>query len=145
MTWTPERIETLCAMWNRGESALHIGKRLGVSKNAVVGKAHRLGLPGRPSPILREKKSQPLRVAKPPKIKAFAETKRPAVVVQPGAVLSRWQKCQWPMWRHGARKGEAGYGVFCSGAAIEGRPYCPEHCAVAYVRHNPPAETKEAA
>lgn len=51
MTWTPERIETLTGLWGSGESVKRIGAMLGLSKGAVTGKAHRLGLPGRGSPI----------------------------------------------------------------------------------------------
>jgi len=51
MSWTDERIDELSRLWQAGHSASDIGKRLGVSKNAVVGKAHRLKLPSRPSPI----------------------------------------------------------------------------------------------
>lgn len=51
MSWTDERIQELSRLWQQGFSASEIGKRLGVSKNAIVGKAHRLNLPSRPSPI----------------------------------------------------------------------------------------------
>lgn len=54
MAWTDERIEELTRLWQAGHSASEIGKRLGVSKNAVVGKAHRLKLPSRPSPIKQQ-------------------------------------------------------------------------------------------
>ena len=56
MAWTPELIKELKRLWNKGLTTVEIGNRIGVSKNAVVGKAHRLGLEGRPSPIKREKK-----------------------------------------------------------------------------------------
>lgn len=51
MSWTDERIQELTRLWQQGLSASEIGKRLGVSKNSIVGKAHRLNLPSRPSPI----------------------------------------------------------------------------------------------
>jgi GcrA cell cycle regulator len=54
MSWTDERIQELTDLWQQGFSASEIGKRLGVSKNAVVGKAHRLNLPSRPSPIKQQ-------------------------------------------------------------------------------------------
>ncbi|WBV42284.1 GcrA family cell cycle regulator [Pseudoroseomonas cervicalis] len=54
MEWTAEAIETLRALWAEGHSTAEIGRRMGISKNAVVGKAHRLNLPARPSPIRRE-------------------------------------------------------------------------------------------
>jgi GcrA cell cycle regulator len=53
MDWTDEVIERLRAFWAEGLSTAEIGRRMGVSKNAVVGKAHRLGLTARPSPIRR--------------------------------------------------------------------------------------------
>ena len=53
MSWTPERIDELTKLWESGHSASAIGKILGVSKNAVVGKAHRMKLQARPSPIKR--------------------------------------------------------------------------------------------
>ena len=49
--WTPDRVKTLMALWAEGISTLEIGRRLGVTKNSVVGKVHRLGLPKRQSPI----------------------------------------------------------------------------------------------
>ncbi|MFC6216911.1 GcrA family cell cycle regulator, partial [Fodinicurvata halophila] len=54
MTWTAERIDELSRLWSEGQSASAIGKQLGISKNAVVGKAHRLKLPSRPSPIRKQ-------------------------------------------------------------------------------------------
>jgi GcrA cell cycle regulator len=53
MDWTDDVIERLRAFWAEGHSTAEIGRRMGVSKNAVVGKAHRLGLTARPSPIRR--------------------------------------------------------------------------------------------
>src|SRR3954468_19267616 len=54
MEWAEETIVRLRALWDEGHSTAEIGRRLGVSKNAVVGKAHRLDLPARPSPIRRD-------------------------------------------------------------------------------------------
>lgn len=51
MIWTEELIETLRGLWASGASTNAIGIQMGVSKNAIVGKAHRLDLDGRPSPI----------------------------------------------------------------------------------------------
>ena len=52
MAWTDERIETLRKMWEGGQTASQIAEELGgVSRNAVIGKAHRLGLQSRPSPV----------------------------------------------------------------------------------------------
>ena len=52
MSWTDERIEQLRKMWEGGMTASQIAEELGgVSRNAVIGKAHRLGLQSRPSPV----------------------------------------------------------------------------------------------
>ena len=54
MEWTEDVIVRLRDLWTEGHSTAEIGRRLGVSKNAIVGKAHRLDLAARPSPIRRE-------------------------------------------------------------------------------------------
>lgn len=52
LSWTDERIDQLKAMWEKGMTASQIADELGgVSRNAVIGKAHRLGLQSRPSPV----------------------------------------------------------------------------------------------
>lgn len=69
MTWTDERIERLRAMWTQGKTASVIAEELGgVSRNAVIGKAHRLGLDARPSPVKLgiDKPSAPASSAPPP-------------------------------------------------------------------------------
>src|SRR5215510_15212944 len=55
MEWTEQRIEMLRRLWGQGQTASQIAVALGgVTRNAVIGKAHRLGLTGRPSPIKRD-------------------------------------------------------------------------------------------
>lgn len=49
--WPASRRARLRRLWAHGHSAAEIGRRLGVTKNAVIGKASRMNLPGRPSPI----------------------------------------------------------------------------------------------
>ena len=56
MAWTDEMVEDLKRMWHEGLTTGEIGKRLGVSKNSIVGKVHRLNLSGRPSPIKKKEK-----------------------------------------------------------------------------------------
>ncbi len=52
MSWTDERIDKLKSLWGQGHTASQIADELGgVSRNAVIGKAHRLGLESRPSPV----------------------------------------------------------------------------------------------
>ncbi len=69
MDWTHEAIERLRALWAEGHSTAEIGRRMGVSKNAVVGKAHRLNLSARPSPIRRDaqpRAERPRAACRPP-------------------------------------------------------------------------------
>jgi GcrA cell cycle regulator len=63
MEWCDEVILQLRALWDEGHSTAEIGRRLGVTKNAIVGKAHRLDLPARPSPIRRDPDAAPVRRA----------------------------------------------------------------------------------
>ena len=69
MSWTDERIDTLRRMWEAGQTASQIAEELGgVSRNAVIGKAHRLGLQSRPSPVKpNEPAAAPKVVAPEPK------------------------------------------------------------------------------
>ncbi|GLK43474.1 MULTISPECIES: GcrA family cell cycle regulator [Novosphingobium] len=69
MSWTDERIEKLTKMWEGGSTASQIADELGgVSRNAVIGKAHRLGLKARPSPVkANEKPARPAPAPKKPK------------------------------------------------------------------------------
>ena len=76
MSWTEERIDRLKAMWTEGATASQIADELGgVSRNAVIGKAHRLGLEARPSPVRPgEEKERPAPAA------AAAPAAKPAPV-----------------------------------------------------------------
>ena len=78
MSWTDERIETLAKMWEGGSTASQIAEELGgVSRNAVIGKAHRLGLKARPSPVKpNEGEDTPARAAAKPAVKAAAPPPR---------------------------------------------------------------------
>ncbi len=68
MSWTEERIEKLTKMWEGGATASQIAEELGgVSRNAVIGKAHRLGLKARPSPVKPNDKTEAPRAEAPPK------------------------------------------------------------------------------
>ena len=53
--WTDERLDELKKLWAEGLSISQIGEALGVSRNAIAGKAHRIQLPKRPSPISKSK------------------------------------------------------------------------------------------
>ncbi len=80
MSWTEERIERLKAMWTEGATASQIADELGgVSRNAVIGKAHRLGLEARPSPVKPgEEKERPATAASAPVAAKAAPAERPA-------------------------------------------------------------------
>ena len=76
LSWTDERIDRLKELWTQGKTASHIADELGgVSRNAVIGKAHRLGLQSRPSPV---KPNEPA-----PKAKAKARDKAEAPAAPP--------------------------------------------------------------
>ncbi|MFC3088216.1 GcrA family cell cycle regulator, partial [Tabrizicola soli] len=90
MSWTDERVETLKRMWGEGQSASQIAKELGgVTRNAVIGKVHRLGLSNRvggkeeeeeaqatPAPAAAAPRPDP--VARPEPAAPRAEAPRPA-------------------------------------------------------------------
>ena len=60
MAWTDERIDKLKSLWGQGLTASQIADELGgVSRNAVIGKAHRLGLESRPSPVKGNESAAP--------------------------------------------------------------------------------------
>jgi GcrA cell cycle regulator len=148
MDWSPERIAELTKLWNDGLATSEIGKRLGISKNAVVGKAHRLHLSARPSPIRRVMMRSALpRPPRPlvhtpfegPKPVAPAAAHTPAharaTPPQPERVVELSnQTCKWPI----GHPNEPGF-HFCGERAIVGKPYCQAHTAIAYVRAKPKA------
>ena len=153
MEWNSEAIETLRALWAEGHSTAEIGRRMGISKNAVVGKAHRLNLSARPSPIRRETAASlvrpvaPLQRRTPPprqpqpmrRPEPVVPAQRAALPVQlappPPPVMIRSfprvsnRSCCWPM----GEPGTAGF-RFCEDGALPGKPYCTGHAAVAYVK-----------
>lgn len=81
MSWTDERVETLKKMWGEGQSASQIAKELGgVTRNAVIGKVHRLGLSNRTTGVAPkvEAKEKPVATPKPePKPSPKTEAARP--------------------------------------------------------------------
>lgn len=83
MSWTDERIEKLTKMWEGGSTASQIAEELGgVSRNAVIGKAHRLGLKSRPSPVKANDKAETAPAPAPKAAKPAPEAPRAA---QPAA------------------------------------------------------------
>ena len=118
--WTDERLDELKKLWAEGLSISQIGEALGVSRNAIAGKAHRMGLPKRPSPISKSKaeKAEPVAVEKEQDLPLRLELRQ--------LVWSR-SKCCWPT---GDPK-KNGF-VFCGDAVVPGKPYCLPHCKEAY-------------
>jgi GcrA cell cycle regulator len=140
MEWTDETIAKLRALWAEGLSTAEIGRRLNISKNAVVGKAHRLNLPARPSPIRRlegdatPRQAVPKRTQGPtlPPLAASIGAPVPALrAIMPAAKSSspRATPCCWPIGEPGKPSFH-----FCNAAAATGKPYCEEHASIAYVR-----------
>ncbi|HVM38028.1 MAG TPA: GcrA family cell cycle regulator [Sphingomicrobium sp.] len=86
MSWTDERIERLKKMWSQGATASQIADELGgVSRNAVIGKAHRLGLDARPSPVKpgEEKEKKPAAAAEPAPVSTPAPAPAPKAAPRP--------------------------------------------------------------
>jgi len=84
MSWTDERIERLKALWTKGMTASHIADELGgVSRNAVIGKAHRLGLQSRPSPVKPNEPAPKPRARAKDKPEAAAAPARPPAADAP--------------------------------------------------------------
>ncbi|OYV34432.1 MAG: GcrA cell cycle regulator [Acidocella sp. 20-61-6] len=129
----------LRTLWADGLSTAEIGRRLNISKNAVVGKAHRLNLPPRPSPIRRHDGQTAPRAAAPkraqgptlPPLSAAMNPPMPALrAIMPSPKHSqRATPCCWPIGEPGKPSFH-----FCNASAVAGKPYCEEHAAIAYVR-----------
>jgi GcrA cell cycle regulator len=143
--WNDEAISRLRSLWTEGHPTAEIGRRLGMSKNAVVGKSHRLNLPARPSPIRRPndldgtRQPAPKRMAVPKlaemvpvQVNALATPEPPAAplaVLSPGGVAARpVNSCCWPIGHPGTPAFR-----FCGNLAPLGKSYCTEHMLVAYV------------
>ena len=141
MEWTDETITRLKTLWAEGLSTAEIGRRLNISKNAVVGKAHRINLPSRPSPIRqvdaddRSRPAPPKRVqgpTLPPLFKGEQIETRPAapvISIVPRKPLLRCEPCCWPIGTPGKESFH-----YCNADSEPGKPYCEEHAAIAYVR-----------
>src|SRR5436305_7599102 len=88
MSWTEERIERLKKMWHDGATASQIADELGgVSRNAVIGKAHRLGLEQRPSPVKpgEEKEAKKAAPVAAPKLAATKHEPSRAIAPAPAS------------------------------------------------------------
>ena len=146
--WTNDRIRELGRLWSEGHSTAEIGRRMGISKNAVVGKAHRLDLPARSSPIRTSGSPRPPRAPRRQPVPKLADTVplsslgeasvptpvepiAPAVAPPPRVAIAPRRggshPCCWPI-------GEPGTPAFrfCDDPAPLGVPYCDEHARLAY-------------
>lgn len=125
MPWTEAQIAELERLWTAGQSASQIGMALGVSKNAVIGKAHRLNLPVRASPIRRESKPKQAKRKLVPKKQPRL---RRRLLFEPGPQRHGSPSCLWPIGDPANIDFH-----FCGNQTVAGRPYCAEHCARAYL------------
>ena len=143
MNWTDERVELLKKLWAEGHSAAQVAKELGgVSRNAVIGKVHRLGLPQRASPSRPAKR--PVRAARP-RVVAGTQINRPRQApTEPAAPLPkldpllmedgkpanvltlRENMCKFPI----GDPAEPGF-AFC-GRNTCASTYCADHARVVY-------------
>ena len=163
MNWTDERVELLKKLWADGLSASQIAAELGgVTRNAVIGKVHRLGLSGRAkspsSGMPRVRKARPASMrprmrfngntALMPSYEAEfeADSDPLAHVVPMGPRVSITElseaTCRWPI----GDPGQADF-FFCGGRTITSLPYCAHHSRIAYQpasdrRRQPPKQTR---
>ncbi len=147
MSWTDERVMLLKKLWVEGKTAAEIAKLIGggVTRNAVIGKAHRMKLSGRISPIQENTRPETVshRSNATPKVAKQVVRVSPREIIAPvqipaieenycfgvgvSLVELKERMCRWPI---GDPK-EEGF-KFCGGPSAEGLPYCDHHCRVAY-------------
>ncbi|MDH5722236.1 MAG: GcrA family cell cycle regulator [Alphaproteobacteria bacterium] len=146
MSWTDERVALLKKLWGEGRTAAEIAKDLGgVTRNAVIGKAHRLKLSSRISPIQQNTKKVVLKTSSEANNNVSRSSK--VTHISPVEVLEKKLKtvtrarpeklyslmdlkpraCRWP---EGDPK-EDDFG-FCGAESLAGLPYCQEHAQLAY-------------
>ena len=120
--WDEQKLNKLKQLWDEGLPITKIGIEIGVSRNAIAGKAHRLGLPKRNSPI--SKSGDPRKN----KVTSSENTiqQLPLKIMLREVEWSR-NRCCWPI---GDPK-LPGFS-FCGTSIIPGRPYCEEHSNLAY-------------
>ena len=140
MSWNDSNVARLRELWDQGLPTAQIGKLLGFTKNAVVGKAHRIGLERRPSPIRRTAVKPDRKKARSPVMPKlnFESTKELESVNTESTVFQPVVKnlftaapkrgCEWPK----GHPDEADF-HFCGKDRFEDKPYCLDHCEVAYV------------
>jgi len=147
-TWNPERVAQLRAFIGAGLTCSQIAAEIGVTRNAVIGKIHRLGLgPGRPAaapgracpprtrrPRLTSQR-QLLRLITADAPRAADGTISEAISVDSVKCCSLLEleqgKCRWPVSERAANGNAADF-VFCGNQAIAGFSYCAGHARMAY-------------
>lgn len=112
MAWTESDVKLLEALWSEGRSAREIAGKLGVTRNAVIGKANRLGLSHSSAAPARRRQT----------VTKLERNPRPS---SPLDLTERM--CRWPIGHPGERDFH-----FCGNAHVPGRPYCEAHCELAY-------------
>ena len=141
MSWNQQKVDDLKKLWNEGVATSRIGEQLGFTKNAVVGKAHRIGLERRPSPIRRTAVKPDRKKARSPVMpKLNFENSVETTKVQKNSFNSftplvnnlfapiKKRGCEWPVGHPDEPEFH-----FCDKERFEDKPYCIDHCAVAYV------------
>jgi GcrA cell cycle regulator len=136
VNWSDDRVEQLKTLWTEGLSASQIARALGgVTRNAVIGKVHRLGLAGRASPSRAERPRLPM-APKVPSMRAHHVPAAPVVEEDPlllddgnfATVLTISDRmCRWPI---GDPAGTEFH--FCGRSPKAGSPYCEAHARKAY-------------
>jgi GcrA cell cycle regulator len=131
MSWTHERIEQLKKLWEAGYTASNIATELGgITRNAVIGKAHRLGLSGRMKSkskvssvsIVRKRKMPVNKNSKIIELTTSVEPMNPTSFADIKDGL-----CRWPLGEP-----EDSDFKFCGRKCAEGMIYCTEHHSLAY-------------
>ena len=132
--WTDARVETLITLWEGGLSAAQVARQLGgVTRNAVIGKLHRLGLMGRAKPSAPRRLRPPRSASRPPRERVrptaprlsvasshVAATDEPGLVRDLAALATHI--CHWPIGDPRATDFS-----FCGHAVVGAGPYCPDH------------------
>jgi GcrA cell cycle regulator len=132
MGWTDERVEQLKGLWNEGLSASQIARALGgITRNAVIGKVHRLGLAGRAAPARAERPRAQRRSsihAAPPLPEVIEEDPIKLDDGNFATVLTITDRmCHWPIGDPSETEFH-----FCGRKPRNGSPYCEAHARKAY-------------
>jgi GcrA cell cycle regulator len=136
MGWTDESVEKLRQLWMQGLTANEIAKQLGVTKNAIVGKVHRLCLTARPSPIKVKDEVEENIESQEVKEGAACEFDAKVAAKQRAEELTNIKlvdldshTCRWPI---GDPRDDDF--CFCGKKVRSGQTYCDEHSVMAYVK-----------